>query len=389
MSIVYNSGKEMITRWYTVNDDELVMTNKAAEFLQGEFCPPGADPMWSTDYFKWKLGSANPAGRGYFALAMSDDRVIGTILIMKKCLLINGNEYIGGEVQDAYSAAAIRRSCRPINLSLKDQNPDSYINKSIFGRLTSDVKDRAEADGISILYATPAKQNSNSYPGFVNKLGFFDCKGFKIESFSRPTSEFVTRKYPSLSFLRNILRNIEISSIALQKITYSRGLCRKLTFENGVPSADELNELWFRLKPVKGFSLIRDSSYWHYRYLEHPIAQYTFFEIRGRGHLLGIIVARFFLTGGGKRVVAIAEWMNDEHIPFGYILSEILNYYKDSGVDIFNLWAERPIHKKAVARSLFFSGGGVHVILADTAVARSLQIDASINNFYLGSSDNV
>jgi hypothetical protein len=375
--------------WSTVNDDELRMTDKAVEFLQGEFCPPGADPIWSTEYFRWKLGSFNPAGKGYLSLAMLDDRVIGTISIMKKRLLINGYECIGGEVQDAYSAAAIRRNGRCINLSQKDSDPNSYINKSIFGRLTSEVRERAEADGISILYATPASENSNSYPGFVKKLGFFDCKGFQVESFSRPTSKLVTRKYPSLSFLRILLRNIEISSIALQKIIYSRGLCRNLTFENCVPSADELDELWIRLKPVKGFSLIRDASYWRHRYLEQPIAQYTFFNIRERGHLVGIIVARLFLASGGKRVVSIAEWMNDEDIPFGYVLSVVMNYYRDSGVEVFNLWAERPIQKRAVARSLFFSRVGVHIILADTPDARSLQTKATINNFYLGSSDNV
>ena len=379
----------MISYWSVVDDDELRMTDKAAEFLQGEFCPPGADPMWSSEFFRWKLGATNPAGKGYLSLAMLDDRVIGTILIVKKRLLINGNECIGGEVQDAYSAAAIRRNGRCINLSKKDSNPNSYINKSIFGRLTADVRDRAEADGILILYATPAKQNSNSYPGFVKKLGFFDCKGFQVESFSRPTLKLVTQKYPVLSFLSAPLRNIETFSISLQKNIYMRGLCKSFTSDISVPSADELDELWIRLRPVKGFSLIRDASYWRHRYLEHPIAQYTFFNIRERGHLVGIIVARLFLAGGGKRVVSIAEWMVDGQIPFGYVLSEILNYYKDSGVDIFNLWAERPIQKKAVARSLFLSSGGVHVILADTPVARSLQTTAAINSFYLGSSDNV
>ena len=381
--------KEMIYHWSAVNDDELRMTDKAAKFLQEEFCPPGADPMWSTEYFRWKLGSANPAGKGYLSLALLDDSVIGTISIVKRRLLINGNECIGGEVQDAYSAGVVRRNSRCISLSQKDSDPNSYINKSIFGRLTSDAKDRAEADGISIIYATPTKQNSKSYPGFVKKLGFFDCNGFRVGSFSRPTSKLVTRKYPSLSFLSAPLRHIEAFSISLQKNIYNRGLCKSFTSDISVPSADELDELWIRLKPVKGFSLIRDASYWRHRYMEHPIAQYTFFNIRERGHLVGIIVARLFLASGGKRVVAIAEWMNDEHIPFGYVLSVILNYYKDSGVDIFNLWAERPIQKRAISRSLFFSGGGVHVILADTSAARSLQTDAAINNFYLGSSDNV
>jgi hypothetical protein len=387
--MIHAGGNEMIHYWSAVNDDQLKLADKAVEFLQKEFCPPGADPMWSTEYFRWKLGSTNPAGKGYLSLAMLDDRVVGTTIIVKKRLLINGNECIGGEVQDAYSSAAIRRNGRCSNLSPKNPDPYCYVNKSIFGRLTSDVRDRAEANGISILYATPTKKNSNSFPGFVNKLGFFDCKGFQVGSFSRPTSKLVAQMHPSLSFLRAFLRKIELSSIALQEIFYNRGLRRNLTVEHGVPSAYELDQLWNRLKPVKGFSLIRDASYWRYRYSEHPIAQYTFFTIRARGYLVGIIVTRLFRTIGRKRVVAIAEWMKDDCISFGYLLSMALNYYKNSDVDIFNLWAEKPIEKKALVRNLFFSGGGVHVILADTPDARSLVTKAAINNFYLGSSDNV
>jgi hypothetical protein len=388
--MVHNRGKEMTSHWSTVNDDELRMTDKAVEFLQGEFCPPpGADPMWSTEYFRWKLGSSNPAGRGYISLAMLDDRVIGTSSLVKKRLLINGNECIGGEVQDAYSAAAIRHSCRPMNLSPKDPDPNSYINKSIFGRLASEVRERADADGISVIYGTA---NYNSYRSYVNekKLRFFDFKGFQIESFARPTLKLVSRKYPSLSFLSAPLRNIETFWISLQKNIYNRGLCKSFTSDISVPSAAELDELWIRLKPVNGFSLIRDASYWRHRYMDHPIAKYNFFVIREGGQLVGVVVTRLFLAGGGKRVVAIAEWMNDERIPFGYVLSEVLNYYRDSGVESFNLWAGRSTQEsRAASRSLFFSRRRVPIIFADTPQARSLQTMAANIKFYLGSSDNV
>ena len=379
----------MINRWSTVDDDELKMVNKTVGFLQGEFCPPGADPMWSTEYFRWKLGSTNPAGKGYISIAISDGRVVGTVSLTKKRLLINGDgvECIGGEVGDSYSSTAMRRRGRPINLSPNDPDPDSYINRSIFGRLAADVRARAEADGISVIYGTP---NSNAYPGWVNELGYFDFKDYSNQLFSRPTSKLVIQKYPSLSLLSKLLRNIEFSSIALQKIIYSRVLCRNLTFETCVPSADELDELWIRLKPVKGFSLIRDAAYWRHRYLEHPIAKYTFFIIREKGHLVGVIVTRLFSVGGGKRVVSIAEWMNDEHIPFGYVLSTVMNYYRKSGVEVFNLWAERSARESiAAARSLFFSRGRVPIILADTPQARMLQTMAANSKFYLGSSDNV
>lgn len=378
--------KERINLWSTVDDDELRMTDKVVEFLQGEFCPQGTDPMWSKEYFRWKLGPTNPAGKGYISIAMSGDRVVGTASLTRKRLLIDGNEYIGGEMGDTYSSTAIRRRGRPISLSLNDPEPNSYINKSVFGRLVSDVRARAVADGISIIYGTP---NQNSYQGYINKLGFFDLKDYNNRSFSRPTTKLVTRMYPSTRYLTPLLQNIDFFLLAIQKHIYGKVLYRKLTFEICIPSADEIDELWSRLKPVKGFSFIRDAAYWRHRYLENPIAQYTFFILREKGHLVGVIVTRLFSVAG-KRVVSIAEWMNDRHIPFGYAISVVINYYKDTGVEVFNLWAEgASLESKAAARSLFFSKHRVPIILADTPQARSLKSMVDNIKFYIGNSDNV
>jgi len=380
----------MTSYWSVVSDDDLRMADKVVEFLQGEFCPAGADPMWSTDYFKWKLGSTNPAGKGYISIAVLQDRVVGTVSLTKKRLLIDGNECIGGEVQDAYSASALRRKGRFINLSKNYSDPNSYINKSIFGRLTSEVRKRADAGGISVIYATPANQNSYSYPGFVKKLGFFDYSGFQLGSFSRPTLMSVSRKYPSLSFLNAPLQKLETCWILLQQSSYNRGLCKRFTSDISVPSANELDELWSRLKPVKGFSLVRDASYWRHRYLEHPIAQYNFFTIREKGNLVGVVVTRLFLVSDGKRVVSIAEWMNEECIPFSYVLSIVINYYGGSGVESFNLWAKKFTEESRFAiRTLFVPRCRVPIVFADTPQGRSLQSMAANFKFYLGSSDNV
>ena len=377
----------MLKYWSAINDDELRLVNKTVDFLQNEFCPSGADRMWSPEYFRWKLGPANPAGKGYVSIAMVDDDVVGTISLTKKRLLINGNECIGGEIGDSYSSAILRRRGRPKDPSRIDPNPASYINKSIFGRLASDVRARAEADGISIIYGTP---NKNSYPGYINRLGYFDLKDYCNKSFSRPTSKLVARKHPALNFLGVLLRRMESSSIALQKFVYSQSQSGSLVFEACAPSTDELDNLWIRLKPIQGFSLIRDAPYWYHRYLEHPIAQYTFHSIRKRGGLVGIIVTRLHSVGDGRRVVSFVEWMNEEYIQFGYVLSMIMDFYKNSGAEVFSLWVEGSSQEaKVLAKNLFFFRGRVPIILADTLHARSLQTMVNSFKFYLGSSDAV
>ncbi|MBF0119178.1 MAG: hypothetical protein HQK79_10120 [Desulfobacterales bacterium] len=377
----------MNNHWIVINDDELKLTNKVVEFLQGEFCPPDSDPMWSVEYFRWKLGQINPAGAGYISIAILNDKVVGTVSLTKKRLLINGEELIGGEVGDTYSSSSIRHKCRALELSQKDNDPNSYINKSIFGRLASDVRERAEANGISFIYGTP---NNNAYPGWVNKLGYFDSKKFQIESFSRPSAKVVIKKYPSLKIFSPVLKKAEKFSVSLQKHIYSSILCKKFTFEPCIPSSEELDKLWIRLKPINGFSLVRDSSYWNHRYLGNPIAKYSFFIIREKKHIAGVVVTRFFLAGEGRRSVYIAEWMKDDKIPMYYLLSEVVNYYRDFDVEVFNFWCDKYVRARGYfSRNMFFFRQRVPIIIADTSFGRLTQnMDGNIN-FYRGTSDTV
>lgn len=341
--------------------------------------------MWSVEYFRWKLGPTNPAGPGYISIAVMEDRVVGTVSLTKKRLLINGTECIGGEVGDSYSSAAVRRRSRPIDLSPLDPDPESYINKSIFGRLASDVRARAERDGITLIYGTP---NKNAYPGWIDRLGYFDLKNYRLRSFSRPTSKILARRYPSLTFLVPFLHGVDMSCVALHKLAYCRS--RKFAIVSQVPAPDELDDLWLRLKSPHGFCLVRDASYWRHRYIEHPLAKYEFLCIRDRNRLVGVVVTRFSSIADGRRVVAIAEWMNQENVPFGYVLSAILERYNASGAEVFNFWAQESSEEaRAAVWSLFGSRHRTPIIFADTPQARSVRTTAKSMKFYLGSSDAV
>lgn len=380
-------GYKMKSYWVTVNDDNLNLVDKMSDFLQSEFCPPTADQMWSPEYFRWKLGSPNPAGNGFVSLAMIDEQVVGCISITKKRLLVNGKEYLGAEIGDSYSSAVIRRRGRPLHLSSFDSDPKSYINRSIFGRLASEVRARAEDDGVSIIYGTP---NKNAYPGWTKRLGYYDLVNYYNKTFFRPTSKFLVRKYPLLKFIKPILRGTEISWEIIQKHIYNQFQNKNLTYEICAPTEDELNDLWLHLKPACGFSLIRDASYWRHRYLEHPIAKYNYFSIREKNSLVGIVVTRLHMIEDNKCYVSITEWMIKEHIQFGYILSMILEYYRNSGVDVFNYWADKSSEEaRAAGKNLFVTRGKKPIIVADSPDGQLLLSMSSGIQFYIGSSDAV
>lgn len=373
--------------WIAINDDKLSRLDQAVDFLMEEYCPADADPIWSVDYFRWKLGPANPAGTGYLTLAVAGEKAVGTVSLTRKRLLIGGKEYNGGEVGDSYSSARLRRGGRPAELSSGDSDKNSYINKSIFGRLASMTTQRAQNDGVNLIYGTP---NRKAYPGWTNRLGYFEFQKCQLAVFVRPTSGLVVKIYPKLSAVSSVIKSFEAVSNGILQWVYQCNARRGQTFEPGVPSVADLDELWERSKNMDSFSLVRDGAYWRHRYLDHPLAKYDHFSIRHSGRLCGVVITRTFTTGKGRRQLAVVEWMIEGNISFGWIIAEVVFYYKDYAIDFYHLYVHSGTKEAgAVARNLFMRRSNVPVILADTTESRRLQLDNCGVEMFLGSTDAV
>ena len=373
--------------WSTIEDDNLINVDRLAFFLQSEFSNSEADQIWSAEYFQWKLGSHNPAGKGYISLATVEDRVVGSISLTKKRVLINGKEYLGAEIGDSYTSISIRRRGRPLQLSPFNNNPKSYINRSIFGRLVSDVRRRAEADGISIIYGSP---NANSYTGYIKNLNFYDIEWFVNTLFIRPSLCYFVKRYPKLGFIGPLFRGIESFLIKIQKSIHSRVFNRGIIYKHSIPPERMIDDLWDRLKPEIGFSLVRDSTYWLYRYTNHPLAEYSFVSLYENNILVGIVVTRLYSISDGKKIVSIAEWMCESRVGFGSILIEIVNYFRDFDIYYFNFWTGISSKEaKAARRNMFFSRKRIPIIFSDTEQVRSLFTKEFEMKIYLGSTDNV
>lgn len=373
----------MNTTWVPVNGDDLQLMDKAVAFLQGEFCPSDADPVWSVEYFRWKLGPANPAGAGYVSLAMLDDKVVGIVSLTRKRLLINGKPVAGGEVGDTYTSARVRRAVPAVPSTL-DPDPASFVNRSIFGRLASDARARAEADGVRVIYGTP---NANAYPGWTKRLGYFDFQAYDNQSFSRPTWRMFIKRYPGLALAKSVIRASENALIAVHA-ALSRAANGGLVFGLQSPGEEEIEALWERVKPSEGFSLVRDGEYWRHRYLEHPLARYVLFGVRRQGVLVGVVAIRLAAIAGGKPVLSIVEWMMEEDISFGFLLTQTLDACKSWEIDSFNFWTNAAGQEaKAARRSLFVRRGRVPIIFADTVEGREVGAMKNSVYFYLGSAD--
>jgi hypothetical protein len=374
-----------IRLWSIVNGDSLDCLDNIADFLHQGFSQKGADRIWSKEYFDWKLGDQNPAGKGYLSYATSDDKIVGVATLTRKKALYNGKELIVAEIGDTYTLPDIIRKGKPLVLSDFDSNPKSYVNKSVFGRIVSEITNRASLDGVSIIYGTP---NKNSFPGYIKRLGFLNHTQYNNITNYRPSSQLLIKKHSLLKPLSKFFYVAESIEFKLQKMLYSFWYGKGIKVSIRMPKPDEIDALWEETKPKTGFSLVRDGQYWFYRFVNHPLANYKFINFRKNGSLIAMVVVREFAYREGRRVASIVEWMLKDNISIGYLLSETLNLVNSREVDYYYFYSSAASSISTTAKgNLFLHKNPTPIIFAKNDLSEEICKNNNSFEFHLGSSD--
>jgi len=372
--------------WNTVNGDSLDCLEDLADFLHNEFSQDGADKVWSEEYFNWRLGEKNPAGKGYVSYAISDSKIVGIATLTRKKAIYNAQELIVGEIGDTYTLADIIRNGKPSLLSDLDSDPKSYVNKSVFGRLISEITHRASLDGVSVIYGTP---NKNSLPGYMKRLGFLNHKKYSNTANYRPSFKLLSEKYRMLKPLK-FFHSVESLVFSLQRKIYSLLHGKGIKISVGMPEAGEINALWESIKPKIGFSLVKDAEYWYYRYNNHPLATYQFINFRKNGSLVAIVVVREFSYREGRRITPIVEWMSEKKISIGYLLAETLNLMNGREVDYYYYYSSAADSASLSSRGNFFLyNQEAPIVFVKNDLSEEICGNNHSFDFHLGSSDAV
>ena len=369
-------------------DDKLEHLGKSVAFLQGEFGDPDSEPVWTTQSMQWKLCETNPAGRGLMHVALMDDTVIGTVTVIKKRLLVDGREITGAEIGDTYSSAEYRRIavCRTNNAFESD--PAHYKNKSIFGRCVSEITQRAVSQDVALVYGTP---NQNSMPGYVNRLGFKEASAFVVRSASRLSLSAVLKRGGLPGFVVRPLSGVLFAIRKLMKPLYLLPhSVRGVVVKQGMPDPAVIDDLWGRVKPERGFALVRDGAYWNHRYLQNPIGDFQTFAFCRSSTLVGMLVVRLRREASGSTVVQVAEWMGDADFSLAAGLNVVLNAFDDLQISKFNLWvSQKSPDYWHVLLNGFIPRARVPVILYGNEDYQDAPVALHPRGFFVGSSDNV
>lgn len=351
-----------------------------------EYFPGVFYPECSPRIFQWKLGSGNPAGRGFLTVAIHEGRVIGTTSATRQRILKGKGVVTAVEIGDTFTHPDFRRKGNCASLYPGTAGSDDYLNKSIFGRLVTETLDRAQASGVQYVFGTP---NENSRPPYIKKLKFQEIGWGKVRSWSSPTQKFKTGSRKSLAvslatLLLKVLQRVNLL-ISGRNIKIEEGGFESLERDLEAILQDTPQEI---LEPGS-VCMEQNLAFFRYRYASHPNYRYQYFRIQVRNRTVGWIICVVLVRQSGRETLVVSDWI----IPDRSLERNLPKYVailtsKFKTVQLISLWADSFRHSAfGWGRFGFFSRDKVSLITKTLDVEESQGIH-EFADFRIGWSDN-
>lgn len=233
--------------------------------------------------WRWEFKD-NPAGRPIIKLLWLDDQLIGQYSLVCRHIKIGYLTQIS-------------------LLSVDTMIHPDFRNMGLFTELAKTAYSKARKLGYSLVYGFP---NSNSYDGFVSKLGW---TGHKLQAYS-------TRK-PMIK--------------KLEQYTYRR-IEETKWFDN------RFDKLWDAYRHEVEIATERSQRYLNWRYLSKPKTPYTVFSIFEGDVLDGYVVLKTF-EKENKRLGHIVDAVCKDVYDMRTLFATSYGYFKIKDVDEIVCWA--------------------------------------------------
>ncbi len=275
----------------------------------------------SKEYYEWKV-LKNPYKQGKIYLERKQGIVVGSASITPKRILIGGKDLIAAEIGDTFTHPEHRR-------------------QGIFSRGVGACTKFALTQGIQVIYGTP---NSQSLPGYQNKLGYPPCPFVKL-------SYMTKHRLSLLGIIRSIAKLVlrrkldpfllYLSAMSKQRFSRASFSCRKGTVTEESfdiltvdEFTDEIDGLWGSPRYV--FFTIRDKTYLNWRYFENP-DEYHAIVAKKDDNYLGYVVTKL---SRDRRVGAICDFItiDDRLDVFHLLIREAEKNLKKAGAERIDLW---------------------------------------------------
>ena len=339
-------------------------------------------PKCTPDLFTWKLGSSNPAGRGFLTVAMSNGLVVGTASGTRKVLIENDKTLEALEIGDTFTHPDFRKKGKCTTPLSPNAESDNYFTVSIFGRLVSETIARSQLNGVHFIYGTP---NENSRPPYLKRLKFNEIDNENIYS-----KIILTPNFTPLHRIRWVMHIFQFVCQSLTRgISYlklGRNSLQEISSNQFLENYKDKN-IFAEFKPNKMY-LLNNYQVLYHRYILHPNHTYRFFQVNVKGTNKGVLIAAEILRSSGVSSFVVSDWLfSDEKIQknLSLFISKLRSYNRNS--ETISFWEfGRPRKLKQLLLGII-TRKTVSVISKDFRNS-DLNRETEFGDFHIGWSDN-
>ena len=197
----------------TTDGSHVDILSKAVDFFNSEFSSDDRKKM-TVEFFTAKMCSHNGGSPGWLAVAIYQEKVVGTCSIIQKELLLGKQTIHAVEIGDTFTSPNFRRNCHFRTMYPGTSSFEDYLNKSIFGRLATECLDIARSKGIQFVYGVPNQQAKLSW---LKRMTFRLVDGGATWRISSPTlSHPIFRKS---AIRRGLYKVYFLSTLAISWLT--------------------------------------------------------------------------------------------------------------------------------------------------------------------------
>jgi len=313
------------TRSFEQGDEERIFELWQSVNPKGEFNREKWMAWWVWKYWK------NPAGKPIIWLALDQDRLIGHYAIIPIRMRIGNEIIVGSQSVDTMT------------------HPD-YRHQGIFETLASKTYEQAVKEEVHIIYGFP---NRFSYPGFVNKLGWFDIS--VLHTMIMPLNlTNVLRKYIQNKY---ILHTCAVGgNLLLELLHNNNGTSRINKVKTHPISAfdERVDYFWDKISSLYQITVVRDKSYLNWRFADMPNTNPIIYTAEKDKEILGFIVLTTKSVHDLKfgYIADVAALPSAKHT-YQDLISTAMWYFSSQKVDLISY---QGIGNKACQRTLMKNG---------------------------------
>lgn len=238
------------------------------------------------DYWQWRYKN-NPAGKGIINLAFHEGRLVSHYAISPIRCFYQGKPRTAG-------------------LSMTTMTHPEYLKMGLFTKLADNVYQKAKEKGMPLIYGFP---NTLSVKTFENKLNW---------TVKNPFSIWVLKSSKQNNDFPKNMRFDEIRSLKDLSLDFYTSLSDKFSF-----------------------SLIRDKTYFKWRYLDSPSTTYRLFKLVKGHELIGIVVLKIHKLSSGGMKGNIIDWLVKAPTDLSLLMKYSINFFLEHHIEDITLWANK------------------------------------------------